>query len=771
VVAMQSVGERAKRSARRGAGAPRSRPPKLRVKQRLQAMEGLAVASARAGEMSQRAYVATLPALAGTRLPVPGVAPAAPTGAPLSYPATPVVRRPATRRHRVLALDGLRGIGIAAVIAYHLNPSWLPGGYLGVDVFFVVSGFLITGILMDLFARPGSLGSKLRDFWGRRVRRLVPALAVLCVGVVIASAAFAHDAMPRLRADIPAALGFVANWRLLFHHDSYFELMGRPPLLLHLWSLGVEEQFYLVWPWVVLALVSLAKRPARAIAVVASLGALASALAMAILFVPGHDPSNVYYNTFTHSAGLMIGAALVAATRAWPGGHAEGSSVVDLSATPVPARSRWADVLGGGALAGLAVLLVVAADQATFSYRGGIFLASGLVGLAIWAALRAGAMARLLSCWPLRYLGTRSYSLYLWHWPVVVLTRANLDVRFSGAPLLLLRLVLMGALAEGSYRFVEQPFRTGRAQAAFGAWRLRTRGMALGTMGLAGAAVVALLALVNPPALPPALAQGSTAAARLTLPPASATAAEHTTASSSTTPATVRRATPSRPTSPAATPNTPPASPPPTHTTPTLSGTPNPPPSLPTGLQAPSSAPSSVPTVTAATHHSAPPAAAQKSSPLGHDVLAIGDSVLLAASSALTARLHGDITVDAVVGRQCWAGISRLAAYRQAGDLVGLKALILDLGTNGPMTPADIAQIRTLAAGVPLLIFINVRVDRPWQSETNASLAAVAGQPGIRVINWYAASAAPGLLWPDGIHPDPAGAAVFASLVASALGQ
>ena len=797
MVAMPSVGEKVKRSARRGAGAPRSRPPKIRVKQRLQAMEGLAAASARAGEMSQLAYAATRPSPSAPPAPphpLPVRAPVKPTGVTASPRVAPSARLPLNRRSRVPALDGLRGIGIAAVVVYHLNPSWLPGGYLGVDVFFVVSGFLITGILMDLFARQGSLGSKLRDFWGRRVRRLFPAIAVLCVGVVLASAVLAPDAMPRLRADIPAALGFVANWRLLFHHDSYFEAMGRPPLLLHLWSLGVEEQFYLIWPWAVLALVSFVKRPARAIAMVASLGALASALAMALLFVPGHDPSSVYYNTFTHSAGLMIGAALVAAIRAWPARPGTRRGVVDLSARPSAPKLPRSQVLGAAALAGLAVLFVVAADQATFSYRGGIFLASALVGLAIWAALRAGAVARLLSCWPLRYLGTRSYSLYLWHWPVIVLTRPNLDVPLSGTPLLLLRLVIMGALAEGSYRFVEQPFRTGRAQATFRAWRRRAKGAAVATVGLAGTAMVSVLALVNPPALPAALAQGSTPAARVALPPASANAAEHSTASSPTTPPpTPRGATSSRtapatkttPTSPSATvpaTTSPPSTsstagstpdPPPSAFTgylvPTL--TPNPPPSAATGYPVRSATPSSVPTGTASAHPNAPLAAPHETSPLGHSILAIGDSVLLAASSALTTRLDGDITIDAVVGRQCWTGINRLAAYRQAGDLTGLQALIIDLGTNGPMTPSDVAQIRTLAAGVPLLVFVNVRVDRPWQDQTDASLAAVAGQPGIRVVNWYAASAAPGLLWPDGIHPDPAGAAVFASLVATALGR
>ncbi len=150
-------------------------------------------------------------------------------------------------------------------------------------------------------------------------------------------------------------------------------------------------------------------------------------------------------------------------------------------------------------------------------------------------------------------------------------------------------------------------------------------------------------------------------------------------------------------------------------------------------------------------------------------MLAIGDSVLVAASASLQQRLHGDITIDAVVGRQVWSGISRLAAYKAAGDLVGLKAIIIDLGTNGPMTPQDVEQFRALSVGVPLLIFVNVRVPLSWQSETNASLAAVAGQPGIAVVNWYTASAAPGVLWPDAVHPDPKGQVLYANLVAAAL--
>ncbi len=861
----------------------------------------------------------------------------------------PVAPRRGRARRRLPALDGLRGIGIAAVVVYHLGPAWLPGGYLGVDVFFVVSGFLITGLLLDLLTPAPSAWPALREFWARRARRLLPALVVLLAVLSVVASLIARDAIPRLRADIPAALGFVANWQLLFHHDSYFESMGRPPLLLHLWSLGVEEQFYLVWPFVVLGTVHMCRRPTRALCWVASTGSVCSAALMAVLFVPGHDPSSVYYDTFTHSAGLMIGAALAAAT-------------YDRRLAPHEYGAKPRAVIGFGALAGLAVLLALLGADGTFTYRGGILLASALTGLAVIVAVRPGPVSRLLSARPLRYLGTRSYSLYIWHWPIICLTRPDIDVRFSGWPLLVFRLALVLVAGETSYQLVEQPFRTGRAQAALHALRGAGRTAAVGSLGLCGGVVVVVLAVCNPPALPAALAAGSTPAARALLPsvpvtpissPTTLGQARATTLRAVTgartalgggTPVATTKAGPAttvltakvrlttsvpttaRPTSStrviAAAQATTTARPPPTTqlpTTarpPTTAGAPNPhmiasaentgasqgstmagmatvagvtslvpttdaaagttaaatsvpagpvlpnsvprgivmPSTLPRGIVMPSSVavnrvptgivvpdsvpvnsvptgivwpntvpPSSVPvtepppptppptkaapsstlplltTPASAAPHvmpppgpppatSAPSTALTGTSPpttahravtttttprpkLGHDVLAIGDSVLLAASPALEERLHGDITVDAVVGRQVWSGISRLAAYRAAGDLIGLKAVVIDLGTNGPITPADVAQFRALTAGVPLLVLVNVRVPLPWQAESNASLAAARHLPRVVVVDWYQASGAPGVLWADGVHPDPKGQVIYANLVAGALGS
>ena len=655
----------------------------------------------------------------------------------------------------------MRGVGIAAVVAYHLNPSWLPGGYLGVDIFFVVSGFLITGLLLDMLGPGSATAPALRRFWARRARRLVPGLIVVLFGTALAASFFAHDAVPELRADIPAALGFVANWRLLLHHDNYFQALGRPPLLQHLWSLGVEEQFYLLWPFVVLVVVRAARRrPITALCWVSWVGALGSSLLMALLFVPGHGSSAVYYDTFTHSSGLLIGAGLAGAARNRP------------PATGAAARRRRAQV-GVAGLVALGLMLVFLGSGATFTYRGGIFLASALTGLVLMVCLQPGPVRTLLRARPLRYLGTRSYSLYLWHWPIICLTRPDLDLRLSGWPLLLLRLALIGSAGELSYRFVEQPFRTGRAQAALRARRVPERRVAVGSMGVCVITAVSLLAVTNPPPLSAALAAGSTPAARVQLVPATTGRAPADTA---TRPASTLPTTSSTVPTPAGTVITPAATViTPSRTVITAAGTV----STPSGTVTTASG-MGAPTTAAAPFGAHPGAPAQASATtvapgpahragLGHGFLAIGDSVLVASSGDLEARLGGDITVDAAVSRQVSAGIARLRAYRQAGDLKALKGLVIDLGTNGPMTPSDVAEIRALAAGIPVLVFVNVRVPRPWQSETNASLAAVAGQPGIRVVNWYAASTAPGALWPDGVHPDPKGQLIYANLVAAAL--
>ncbi|HET6963683.1 MAG TPA: acyltransferase, partial [Acidimicrobiales bacterium] len=405
------------------------------------------------------------------------------------------------RLRQLPGLDGLRAIAVVAVIVFHLDPHWLPGGYLGVDIFFVISGYLITALLLSEYQRTGHVG--LRRFWGRRARRLLPALGVLLLAVVLLAACFARDALAAMRGDVPASIFYVLNWRLLFQHDSYAASFGRPPLLQHLWSLSVEEQFYLLWPPILLVL---RRRLSRVqIAGVALAGAVLSGGLMAALFHPGGNPSAVYFGTETHAEGLLLGCALAAAVPPWR-----------MTAAVAPAARRLLERAGMAAMLVVLAGLVVLGFNSSATYRGGMFLVD-VATLVVVATVAhpASRLGEALGRQPFRWLGLRSYSLYLWHWPIFEMTRPGPDLSWSTVPDVLLRLALTAAAAELSYRYVERPWRDGRAQFAL---RVRLASMPRSQLAAVAAAPLALVAVVLAtapgPAEPAVLSEGATAAAR-----------------------------------------------------------------------------------------------------------------------------------------------------------------------------------------------------------------------------------------------------------------
>jgi peptidoglycan/LPS O-acetylase OafA/YrhL/lysophospholipase L1-like esterase len=596
-------------------------------------------------------------------------------------------------------LDGVRAIAIVAVIVYHLAPGVLPGGFLGVDLFFVVSGYLITTLLVDEWRRRGRV--RLLRFWGRRVRRLYPAVLALLAVLIPVMAFCDPGALASSRVTILAALFYLTNWWFVFHHVSYFASFGPPPVLVHLWSLAIEEQYYLIWPPVLVAMLGWWPRPRR-VALVALAGAAVSALLMAAIYHGAASVNRVYFGSDTHAEGLLLGSALALSVP--PTGFPKA----------VTARARAVlDWAGVAAVAGLVVLMFAVGQAGGFAWRGGLLLAVVLGGVVVVVAAHpATTCSRALATPLMRWIGTRSYSLYLWHWPVIVMTERGGAVPMAGVPRLLARIVAMVVLSEVSYRYVERPWRTGRAQAALARLVRGSRARRWGGLAGAGAALTGLglaVALVPAPPAPAYTKVTSTAASRLRLSrrPAGATRPP---ARATTSPAkrlTIRHR--------------------------------------------------SDPLVTV------PPAAADG------PVLCLGDSVMLAASADLTSALGPHVTVDAKVGRQVAAGLSRLSQYRAAGRLTGLRALVVGLGSNGPFTPADLTQLRRVTAGVPLVVLVNVRVPDAWQSESDATIASAARLPGFAVVNWYAASADPSLLYPDGVHPDPAGQAVYAHLVEQAV--
>ena len=403
-------------------------------------------------------------------------------------------------------LDGLRAFAVIAVLFYHAELSWIRGGFLGVEVFFVISGYLITTLLLKEWHQQGRIN--LVGFWLRRARRLLPALYLLLVVTLAFAVVFLPGEAARLRDDALAAFGYVTNWYLILGERSYFETVGRPSLLQHLWSLAVEEQFYVLWPLLITVALwgvsPLRRWRGRLLALfIALAGAAGSALLMATLYHPDVDPSRVYYGTDTRVAGLLLGAALAFV---WTPGQSPRQA-----GRTIPLLLDVAGLVALGAL----VWFYLRLDQyQPFLFQGGFALVALATAVVILVAVHPYTHLgpHLLGWRPLRWIGLRSYSIYLWHWPVFMLTRPELDVPITGLPLLALRLAATIMLADLSYRFVETPIRTGALERAWralreaqGARRWRLGAYWSGAVGTGATFCVVLglaLAHAQPPASP-----------------------------------------------------------------------------------------------------------------------------------------------------------------------------------------------------------------------------------------------------------------------------
>lgn len=596
-------------------------------------------------------------------------------------------------RDRLPGLDGLRALAVLLVLAYHLFPGLAPGGFIGVDIFLVVSGYLITALLVAEHRASGRIA--IRRFWGRRARRLLPALVVMVGTTAAVAAAIGGDVLVGIGWQLAGVLTFSSNWWSIAQGSSYLDQTS-PELFRHAWSLAVEEQFYLLWPLVVLVLLLLPLRTLRAALPLAL--ALVSAIAMALLAGdPAIDPapaSAAYLSTLTHGFGLLLGASLALA--------------IDPLRPEAPARRApaWAADLGALlATAGLVALAVVLAIDAAVTYRGGIVAATLLTAvLIVCLAPPLGAGARIADASLPRWLGERSYGLYLWHWPVLILLGAALPaVDRVGEQSWLLGLGALAiaiVLAALSHRFIEQPVRTRRLDAALRgetAWPGPRRVVLIAALGLLITGLVAggTVAVVRAPAQSQAAAFIAAGQAALDAPAAA----------------------------------------------------------VPLRVPMAERVPAEIPAVPL---------------PGGDQIVAVGDSVMLAAAPQLQARFPG-IAIDAAVSRQMRQAPEIVGALAAAGQL--RPFVVIGLGTNGPIDPATLHELRRLIGPERSLVLVSTQAPRGWIPEVNAHLSAFAADYREVVIADWRGSIAPqiDLLARDQVHPGPAGGRIYTGAVESAL--
>ncbi|WP_298075460.1 acyltransferase family protein [uncultured Corynebacterium sp.] len=612
------------------------------------------------------------------------------------------------RLRQVKGLDGLRGLAVLAVVIYHFFGDILPGGYLGVDLFFVLSGFLITSLLVREYRVNNTIS--LKDFWIRRFRRILPAALVTLFIVTAIVTAIGGDIAVGIREQFLGTLFFVNNWTQIATSQSYFA-ENEVQVFAHYWSLAVEEQFYIIWPLVTLGIFVFTQRrlhrsPRRVPMLVTALLAVLSAAAMALLFTPGEDPTRVYYGTDTHAFGLLIGAFLslaVTSTRNDPR--------VDSWPSAGKFEARVAGAIGALALVGYVIQLLFMGDDLAVTYQGGLLLTSVLGVLMIWGVIReTGPLTWVFRTNVMRWLGQRSFSLYLWHWPVIMILRALFDadghmdhkwiLGLAAVPIALL-------ISEISYQHVENPFRRrGYKQTWKDYWASRpsfheiNEGfkkvawpvVPLLVVACVGGVVYGVVNSNDKTALEQELDQ-------------------------------LQRMNQETNKSNAPAPATPP-----------------------------------------------PPKEEKAAAVQGKDITAVGDSVMLAASEALNTNFPG-IYIDADVSRHYTAGMDVLRQLNDSGKL--RKNVFLSFGTNGPAFPDQLEEMINLIGPDRQIFMAMPYGDREWMAQSRQDvLDAAKAHDNVYIADWCGhAQSHQDLLFEDGVHPMPEGAQEYAKSFDEALAQ
>jgi peptidoglycan/LPS O-acetylase OafA/YrhL/lysophospholipase L1-like esterase len=602
-------------------------------------------------------------------------------------------------------LDGLRALAVLSVIGYHLNLPYFSGGFLGVTVFFVLSGFLITSLLTWEWDQTQNINIK--HFWIRRAKRLLPAMFLLLIVLNMVVPLLKPELIANLRNDTIAAFFYYSNWHLIFQKISYFESFNNPSLLTHFWSLAIEEQFYIFWAVLVLLSFKWIKNR-KLFFFLLVMTSLLSALLMYLIYEPFFDPSRVYYGTDTRLFSLLIGA----------------SAAILVPNKPQPKRynkKKWRfEVMGLVGISSFIAMTIFTNQYNSFNYQGGMFLLSVTTVLLVLSLAKSSTIvSKWMLEWKfLNWIGVRSYGIYLWHYPIIILVRSNVDTNGLNLLEILVILTLSFLLAALSYTFIEIPIRRGRVQ-------FKVKNSVLITVTL-----LLLIVFTNSNWINNIMVGASEREEVLSpveevispIPVYGNRKDEGIRQAPKPVNKPIKQSKP-----------------------PIVKPKPNPP---------------------VKENNTAPPS--EKPPIITGKMTAIGDSVLINPAPYLK-KSYPNIHINAKVSRQMRdanAIINQLKNSNQLGTIV-----IIALGTNGPFPEKTLTDLIDNIGHDKKILFVNTRVPRPWESDVNKMLENVSKKyTHITLVDWYSTSSNHNEYFvKDGVHLKPDGAKAYALMIEKAI--
>ncbi|PFH87142.1 acyltransferase family protein [Bacillus sp. AFS088145] len=654
-------------------------------------------------------------------------------------------------------LDGLRALAVLSVILYHLNFSWASGGFLGVTVFFVLSGYLITDLLIAEWSTNQRID--LKSFWYRRAKRLLPGMFTLLLIVIAFVSLFKSSMIGNLKQDSIAAIFYYSNWWYIFHHLSYFESFANPSILNHFWSLAVEEQFYIIWPILTLLGLKYIKNKDR-LFLYTLVGAIVSALLMAILFHPGSDPSRVYYGTDTRAFSLLIGASLALV---WPSRK--------LTNNVTTSGKILIDLVG---ITGLLIFLLMVGktnQYDSFLYRGGMFLLSISAAMLIAAlAHPTSKIGRFLAMRPLKWIGLRSYGIYLWQYPVIILFSPKVNTGDISLFRAICQITLIFVLAALSYHYIEDPIRKGKLGIL---WKNFLAGnINLKEFFYKHIVIISTFILLS----------GIASFGLSVLPDAKGVKAsseiESVQSVSKQSSETVVENNIKEPPSTAIVDHDKQVTKPIQQKGDKKTVNKDEKPVTDNTNKQSNNGQTNEDSKPVVNNNQTPnhnnnvntnkPAETNKPVVSNNSVFIIGDSVVINSIPELK-KTYSSLSVNAKIGRQFTEASAIIQQAKNTNSLGNI--VVIELGTNGPFTVKQMSSLIELIGKDRKILFVNTRVPRPWESIVNKTLREVSSKySNTRVVDWHSASANHNSYFsPDGVHLKPDGAKVFASLLINAI--